>query len=434
MAKGVEITALAYGSGAGVGRIDGKVVFVPYAAPGDVVAVEVTKEEKSYSEARIERIESPSPLRREPRCKVFGRCGGCQWQHMEYAGQLKWKREIFCETLRRIGGVEIDELLGPVEPSPLDFNYRCRATFQVSGDMWGFFERSSHNVVDIDECPLVSPEINETFLELKGALGLERVRSVGVCLDEKDSKTVAVISLEHGSSVGKPELARLERLTGGRLKGVEVVRRHARSKGPGKPVASLGDTLVSYRLGTLELRSSATTFSQVNLAQNQRLVEKVTALCAPNGTLDVLDLYCGVGNLTLPLAQTAASALGVDSNDVAISLARTNALINDVSNAKFIAGKAERQVLDEGLKTLENSGHSVLILDPTRKGAAEAIKGILDVMSPDEMIYVSCNPATLARDLALLYQGGYRPDGVAVIDMFPQTYHIEGVVSLTRRG
>lgn len=438
MAERVEITSLAYG-GKGVGRINGKVVFVPYSAPGDIVEVELVSEKKGYSEGEIRRIERPSPLRVEPVCPVYGECGGCSLQHMRYGAELEWKQRMLEETLRRVGKLEVkshyDDGLpaGPEavrfeEPmaSPREFNYRSRARFHFDGRRAGFFAAASHRVVDMDGCPLLDQLINESYLDIKDVLksiAKPGISSFEIVLSERDSKTVAVFN----SHEARP-LSWAGALAGVRhLKGFEV-RASADRGRRGKRVAIEGDITVSYSLSGVDFSAPAGIFSQVNRLQNRNLAAKAIEFAALSGKETVVDLFSGAGNLTLPLARKAKEAIGVEADREAARQGTGNAVRNSIENARF---HAEDSILwlKRNLNILEGEGNSVLVLDPPRGGEPNIARP-LSGARPGSIVYISCSPPTLARDLYFLAGLGYRVSGAVLIDMFPRTYHIESITGL----
>lgn len=427
MVERVEITSLAFG-GKGIGRIDGKVVFVPYGAPGDVLDVRIVTEKKGFSEGVIERIEKPSPLRIEPACPYYGECGGCNMQHMAYAHQLEWKQRILEETLKRIGrvdGIRFDEPAA----SERQFNYRARARFQAEGGRTGFFGARSHRVIDIENCPLLEPAVNESYADIRRAVAsgqMPPVHSFEVGLSEGDSKTVAVFH-----TYGKADWSWKTALEGVRhLKGYEVWM--TPEKGKARRLKSEGDTAVSYSIEGINISARASVFSQVNRVQNGALVKKAIAFAGLTGKETVIDLFSGVGNLTLPFSKGSRISIGVESNVEAVARARENALENSIKNTGFHAAQADAW-LKQNLKNLESQKDCVLVLDPPRGGEPDIAKS-LSGTRPGRIVYISCSPPTLARDVFALAGCGYRVFRAALIDMFPQTYHIESLVSLELAG
>ncbi|MBI5454939.1 MAG: class I SAM-dependent RNA methyltransferase [Deltaproteobacteria bacterium] len=419
----VDITSLAFG-GRGIGRIDGKVVFVPFTAPGDRARVKVITEKKGFSEGALVEVVSPSPQRAKPPCPVFGACGGCALQHISYEGQAEWKERIFEETLKRIGKVEGVEFSSPVKAAN-PWNYRGRASFHVDKWAWGFFGEKSHSVIDIEECPIADPSVNRAFKGIKGALSAKKhgIYTVEVGTSPIDNQAVASFYVYEEKKVDWHGC--LSGVEG--LKGFEV-RLAPEGKGKGKRIYSEGDTVLSYSVQGLKLNAGIGLFSQVNLAQNERLVEKVIEYAGLSGTETVVDLFSGVGNLTLPLSRGARATTGVESSVEATEFAQENAKLNGIKSASFVSSEAAPWLKQE-IKNLEKTRPCVLVLDPPRGGGPEVVS-MLSGARPERIVYVSCSPPTLARDLSTLNACGYRVKRASFVDMFPQTYHIECVAGL----
>ncbi len=417
----VDITSFAYG-GKGIGRIDGKVVFVPYTAPGDRARIEIISEKKGFLEGRLVDVVIPSTLRQTPACPLFGRCGGCHWEHIQYQAQVDWKVRIFRETLERIGGIR-DLPLEPPIPASAPLRYRVKAQFHVEDHIWGFFEAGSHKVIEVEECHLLDPALNKTFISLRNYLedsaGDLPLHTVEIGKSDLDGRTVALIHLKKRWDI-KPE-AILSAIR--ELKGIEF-RITPPGKRTGKIISTAGDLSLVYGLRGLTLKAGISTFSQVNISQNLRIVDTVLEYCDIKDKDSVLDLYCGAGNLTLPMAEGCSEVIGADSEQSAIKDAISNARANSIKNVNFICSDASR-----GLKSISKTLPDIVILDPPREGGLDTIRGIAG-LKPRKVIYISCNPSTLARDLAVLIKEGYAVNRARVIDMFPQTYHIEGVVEL----
>ncbi|MEE9543309.1 MAG: 23S rRNA (uracil(1939)-C(5))-methyltransferase RlmD [Thermodesulfobacteriota bacterium] len=433
MTKEIEITSLTYG-GRGLGRIDGKVVFVPFAVPGDVLKVEITKEKKSFAEGEIAEIVKPSEDRIEPRCAVFGTCGGCTWQNIKYEKQLEWKARIFTETLERIGGVEFDKSLVKVEADE-PYNYRSRARFQIDGSKWGFFAASSHTVVDIESCPLLDDRLNESYAAIKDFLKTRKhsLVSIELALSERDGMAVASF-YSTGSFSFKPDelLASIDS-----LKGYELFRSKSKGARPSigdtsfKKVSSSGDRELLLKVSGMDFKAAIGSFTQVNPKMNDLLIEKLLEISDIKGVERVLDLFCGIGNLTIPLAKLAADTQGVESDKRAVKYARANSAQEGIGVVRFDADDAGKWLKNKEIKSLARPSWDVVILDPPRGGDLETVKSIIK-LAPRKIIYVSCSPPTLARDISFLRDNGYGLFGSVVLDMFPQTFHIESVVGLER--
>ncbi len=353
----LTIERLANG-GDGVGHHDGKVIFVPFSAPGDELEVEITEDKPRFARARIINIKSPSKERVEPRCEVFGRCGGCQWQHLDYAAQAQHKERIFRETLERIGQLK-EPTVEPIVPADQAWEYRQRIQLKSDGNgNLGFFAHGSHEVVSFDYCHISNAPLNAAIQEQ---------RAVG-----------------HGIELN--------------WDGQEVQIRHG------------------------EHRS----FEQVHHAQNRQLVACVKDYVAPQSHERLLELYCGNGNFSLGLASHCKHIFAADQNAEAIGRAQRATGQRKLAGLHFVVGSAE-WALKKAIRDKERI--DTVLLDPPRSGAKE-ILDLIVMLSAHKLVYVSCDPAALARDLKFLTKKGYKLLRSRPIDMFPQTYHIESVTEL----
>jgi 23S rRNA (uracil1939-C5)-methyltransferase len=433
----VTIERMCYG-GAGFGRVAGKACFVPFTAPGDRARVRIVREKRSYLEAELLELESSSPLRVEPPCPFFGSCGGCDWQHLPYEEQLKQKGEIFAGNLSRIGRVEGDFLL-PVAGSPKQYGYRSRIQLKVAlkkGTLsLGFFRTGSHEVIDLGSvgCAISDPLLNRIYFEFRAQLprcpDLAAISQIDLSLGD-DGDSIAIV---HYS--GKNPAKLMERLAAARRELPSVHGLFLRCGAKGKLERIFGIDSLSYAIpadlvpgsAEMRLRFGRGGFSQVNYLQNLELVRTVWQWGGFSGTERVLDLFCGNGNISLPIAPYVAEVVGVEGYAPSIEDARANAAANGIANATFLVSDALKAV-----RHLDRQGDrfDLVILDPPRGGAEGA--GEIATLKPDKIIYVSCDPATLSRDLAQICEKGYRVTRSKPVDMFPQTYHLESVTELTR--
>ncbi|HEV8205026.1 MAG TPA: class I SAM-dependent RNA methyltransferase [Pyrinomonadaceae bacterium] len=380
----VEIERILPG-GMGLAHADGKTVFVSLAAPGDRVRVRVEREQGNVLFASIEEILAPSPLRIEPPCPYFGRCGGCDFQQLSYEAQLAAKAEIIRDCLHRIARLEdVPEIV--VTPSPNQWRYRMRATWQIDQDLhaMGYYERGSRRVCDVADCAVLQPELQAQ---------LEDVRAT---------------TWEHFP----PELKHLDVVAG--ESGVSFA-----------PAFAEFDTReLSLTVRDEVYRYNAEAFFQINPTLLGPLIE--FALSNASGE-SALDLYSGVGLFTLPLARHFNTVLAVEANPMATRFARRNLQDAGLSNARVSTA-----TVTDWFRSNPTGAADFILLDPPRAGAESAvIKGILD-LRPAAISYVSCDPATLARDLKKLLAGGYVIDAVLGFDLFPQTHHVETVVRFSR--
>jgi 23S rRNA (uracil1939-C5)-methyltransferase len=374
--------------GVGLAHADGKTIFVSLAAPGDRVRVTIDRQQGNVVFASIEEVLTASPVRIEPPCPYFGRCGGCDFQQMTYEAQLAAKAEIIRDCLHRIAHLDVPNF--GVVASPNEWRYRARATWQIDQEQHeiGYYERASRRVCDVADCAVLVPELQSV---------LERVRHTPLSDFPEALKHLDVVAGENGVSL-TPEFA------------------------------DFHTSELSLKVGEEGYAYNAEAFFQVNQGLLKQVID--FALGSVIGGA-ALDLYCGVGLFTLPLSRRFKSVVGVESNAAASRFARRNLQQAHLSNATVLTAT----VADWMRSSSKKFEHfDFVLLDPPRAGAESVvIKGILD-LNPQRISYVSCDPATLARDLKKLLAGSYEIDSLTAFDMFPQTHHVETVVHLIRDG
>lgn len=401
----LQLTGMAHG-GEALGRHEGKVIFVPYALPGEEVLVEIVQDKDRYARARLLEVVRPSPDRLEPRCPHFGTCGGCQWQHVAYEAQLRFKEQVLRDQLERIGGVSKPPLkpsLGAHDP----WFYRNHVQFHLNEEgRLGFFAFRGWEVVPIEVCYIMHPLIEEVFRALD--LAFPQLKRVSIKVGTRTGQKLLILEMEEdlipALEVDEP-LSCVEFLNDGTL------------------VTLVGDSHIMEEVGGRCFRISAASFFQANTEQLERLIEVVRGYLAPQGHEVLLDAYCGVGTFGLSLAREVGQVIGVEESDSALADARFNA--QEGENVEFIGGRVEDALPD--LVRVD-----VAILDPPRQGCGREAITHLVRLAPAKIIYVSCDPATLARDVKRLREGGYHLVEAQPVDMFPQTYHIEAVALLER--
>ncbi|MCK4535420.1 MAG: 23S rRNA (uracil(1939)-C(5))-methyltransferase RlmD [Desulfuromonadales bacterium] len=425
----LQIDKLTHG-GRGMGRHDGKAVFVPLTCPGDLVRCRVTRDKGRYAEAELQEIIEPSELRREPPCPLFGECGGCQWQHLPYPVQCDWKMQIFKEFLCRRDIVAAENIL-PLAAAPEEFHYRnrvqlkCRMTDR--GMVVGFYRSGSHFVVDVERCLLIAPPIQKvlTFLrvELASAPTPASISQIDVsCGDGGEARVILHALPETGDKLLPWLAATAQR--GGFNAFLQTGR-----KGSLRCACGTADLVQRVGSDRVELQAGPGCFTQVNRAQNSVLIDAVVAAADLQGGERVLDLFCGIGNFSLPLARRAAEVVGVEDFAPAIDDARRNASANQIGNARFFAEDARGAI-----RRHQSGGRfDLVVLDPPRSGCYPIVKELLQAQ-PERILYVSCNPATLARDLSLMVHNGYAAVQSLPVDLFPQTWHLESISLLERVG
>jgi 23S rRNA (uracil1939-C5)-methyltransferase len=402
----LELTDMAYG-GAAVGRHEGRVVFVPYAIAGERVRVEIVEEKKRYAQARFMEVLTPSPDRVQPPCPHFGPgpegpCGGCQWQHIAYPAQVRFKQAILADQLRRIGGFSNPPLLPPV-PSPSPWAYRNQARFGVSPDgRLGYRAMNSQRILPIRECHIIDPRL----LALFQSLDLEPAGLNGVTLRVGTATEELMLVLE----IAGDELPAVE---------TDLPLSCVLQFEDGSSVVLVGEGDLVEEVAGRRFRVSAGSFFQVNTPLAEKLVERVLSYLALTGRETVLEAYSGVGLFTAFLAPHAARVIAIESDPSAVADAQVN--LDEFNHIELYQAEAEEVLPMLGVAL------DAAVLDPPRTGCAPAVIDALIRLRPSRLVYVSCDPATLARDCRRLAAGGYRLAATQLVDMFPQTYHIESV-------
>lgn len=405
----IEISAMTFGP-FGVGRQDGKAVMVPGAVVGDRLDVETVSERRDYAVAKIREVIRASAERRVAPCPYLPRCGGCDWQHIDYGAQVRFKGEVVARELGHALGIEIDSV-GLVEPAPEEFSYRSRIRLRVGArGTLGFYEAGSNTIVEIDSC-MVAEVGMRMPIHLARSLG-KRVEEIEVVRD--GAREVQVAHLKKPATEEDLRRARNVLESDGELAGI-VLRSGAHR-------ATVGETAIAIELEDgLTIEVDADLFSQVNRAQNQKLVATVMEMAAIRESSPVLDLFCGAGNFSLPASRRGARVTGVDADAGAIAAASRNAARLKFRDAQFIAMKASATV-----DFLHRARYhpDVIILDPPRTGALDMMEPIIKLRAPS-VIYVSCDVTTLARDLRALADARYKINRVRGFDFFPNTHHVE---------
>ncbi len=428
--------------GMGIARIHGQVVFVQRALRGEECEVRILKVLKNMAFAKVERLLSPSAHRADPDCPYFGRCGGCDLRHMDYEEELSAKRSRVQAALRRLGGteVEVEEILGAKDRT----GYRNKSQYPVSPDgKIGFYRARTHEVTDIDRC-LIQKEAADAAAaavrrwmkeyrvpgyDEKSYRGL--VRHVYVRSNQKDESLICILAAEDKLPAEKA-LVELLREACPRAVGIVLgVNRKRNNVILGDSYRTLwGEDRLEDTLCGLTFRLSVPSFYQINRDQAEVLYGKAVEYAGLTGKETVLDLYCGTGTITLAMAKKAGKVIGAEIVPEAIEDAKKNAGRNGIENASFFCGDASdiaAKLRSDGLRP------DVVCVDPPRKGLAEDVIGTIAAMAPERVVYVSCDPATLGRDVKRFSERGYEVKRAAAVDMFPGTVHVESVVLLSRK-
>lgn len=442
----IELVDLANGGDA-VGRYEGLAVFIPGGIPGELVKVRIVEKKKNYARGEIVEILRAARERIKPDCPVFGACGGCQLQHIAYENQLEYKRKMVKDLLERIGKLE-DAEVEPVFPAAHPFLYRNKAQFPLAKDrdgkiIAGFYERGSHEIVPLESCLIQHPLINRTMkitleilndypdltvyneIEHKGLLRHLVIRA-GICTNQV--LLILVTSgeeLPHAEEVAERVMREMPEIVGV-LQNINPERTNV-ILGQETRIIAGQDYYLDY-IGNIKFAVSTNSFFQVNTLQTKNLYDFVLDFAGLSGEETVIDAYCGLGSISLYLAEKAGEVIGIEEVPEAVEDAGKNARLNGIDNCRFITGKVEEklpELLAEGIKP------DLIVFDPPRKGLAKEVIDAVIGVKPERIVYVSCNPATLARDLAL-FKEDYRILKVQPVDMFPNTYHVECVTLMSR--
>lgn len=445
----IEVTVHGLGSsGEGVARYEGLTIFVPGGAPGDRLLARVQEVKRNYARAALVQVLEPSPDRVTPVCPVAGECGGCPLQHIAYEAQLRLKRQQVVDALERLGklsGVTVHPTLGMAEP----WEYRNKAQFPVG---WragrviaGFFAPGTHRIVDIERCAIQHPVANRILAAVKELAGRYGVpiydegthtgvlRHVLARVGRRTGEAMAVLvtngpEFPHGRTIARELMARIPELVSV-VQNINPVRTNVVLGRESRVLA--GRDSITDSIGDLEFSISPVSFFQVNPAQTEVLYGKALEYAGLTGSETVIDLYCGIGTISLFLARQCREVIGIEWVEEAVEDAWENAARNGIRNVRFIAGDAAVEMprlAAEGVRA------DVVVLDPPRKGCEEPVLQAIAQMAPRRVVYVSCNAASLARDLGRLAGMGYRTVEVQPVDMFPHTAHVECVARVEREG
>jgi 23S rRNA (uracil1939-C5)-methyltransferase len=418
----VQIEKAIYG-GAFLARVEGKAVFVPLALPGERVRVRIVEEKRGYATAEVEKTVTAVPERVAPRCVHFGACGGCNYQHADYSAQLKFKKEILRETLER-GRVRVPQEIAVLAGEPLGYRNRVRMAFDAQGNV-GYRGRRSHAVVPIAECPIAAPLLVRAALAAGEILGksVQRLHLSEISLF-CDAGETALLAQVIGNGGGKGRFDDFAKEWAAKipeLRGVEFANAGERGQPP-LTLAQWGATSLLYRAAGFDYRVDQGSFFQVNRWLIDELVERVTR--GLHGG-QAWDLFAGVGLFARKLAEQFARVVAVESAPAAVmalkqNLAGSSATTVKATTVEFLRRKSGREQPD------------LIVVDPPRTGIGAEATELLGRIAAPVLVYVSCDPATLARDLSALIASGYAIEEITLADLFPQTFHLETVVRLRR--
>ncbi|MDT8716082.1 23S rRNA (uracil(1939)-C(5))-methyltransferase RlmD [Clostridium sp. 19966] len=442
----VDIVAQGY-EGEGVAKPEGFPLFIPGALEGEKVKIKIIKLSKSHGFGKLIDIIEPSSSRREPTCPIYKRCGGCQLQHMSYEAQLNFKKERVKECIERIGGIKdavIHHTLGMEKP----YRYRNKVALPVGAgadnNLIGFYAARSHEIINVESCGIQHEEADSVIKLIRNWMkefavtGYDEKIHSGILrhvMVRKGFTTgeVMVVLVTNGKKLPHKE-SLVEKLKEN-IAGIKSIIQNINTKNSNvimglENIVLWGTENITDYIGEFKFSISPLSFFQVNPLQTKVLYDKALEYAALTGNEVVFDAYCGAGTISLFLTQKAKKVYGVEIIPEAIENAKENAKMNLVDNAEFLVGQAEvviPDLINKGIKA------EVVVIDPPRKGCEESLLQAIAKMAPDRIVYVSCNPATLARDLAILELLGYKTVEVQPVDMFPQTTHVECVVGIRRK-
>lgn len=432
----ISITGLTH-DGNGVGRENGRVIFVPSGLPGDRLRARVVEKKSRYWIAERQELVSPSTERIAARCPHAAECGGCHYQELRYSAQLHWKKRQVEDALRRIGRVE--QKILPVIGMETPWHYRNKAQFPLSFDRdevkIGYYRRGTHSVVDIEECPVLPPLMVDLLQVMRQVISRQReqwksLRHLVIRNSFSEEKLMLALVSRNGQLPPLEEW--LPEVRGKVPQLVSIVHNINNQKGSqiwGRETLHLaGEESLYEEIASTRYAISPGSFFQINPIQTKVLYDQILEMISPCGEELVLDLFSGAGTIALYLAPHVRQAVGVESFAPAVLDAKRNSQLNQLHNVEWISGRSE-----EWLPRLFKRYRRVdwVVVDPPREGCARRLLDAVVEQKVEKMIYVSCNPSTLARDLLVMREGGYRVERVQPIDLFPWTAHIETVVLLT---
>ncbi|MEC7838988.1 MAG: 23S rRNA (uracil(1939)-C(5))-methyltransferase RlmD [Chlamydiota bacterium] len=433
----LKITSIG-SSGEGIGKHNGITIFVEGALPGEEIIASVIKTKKNYAFAKLIKLVSSSPDRVSPVCPVFGRCGGCQIMHLKYSEQLKVKRQKVIDALERIGKLK-NIYVEDCVPSPEHLNYRNKVQLPVKtiDDIFtiGFFKKKSHQVIPVEQCHIHCSIGEQVLATVKSVILEERpdiqseIKHIIIKSSIKEGK-VLVILVRSGKL--KKSFSLLGQLLMDKCIEIAGVVENINSSSRGKAVTGdrwntlSGNPFIYEELCDVKFKISPASFFQVNTHQAEQLYEKVIQIASIDKSKKILDTYCGIGTLSLIAAKHAKQVLGIEYIPQAIDDARANAKLNQIDNCEFICGKTEDYIE-------KYCNVDIVFVNPPRQGCDRKVISALGRLNNTQIVYISCDPATLARDLAHLVESGYSIRTVAPFDMFPQTMHVETIVLLEKQ-
>lgn len=421
--------------GRGIARIEGKTTFVEGALALETVDIAYLREKRDFAEARVTEIHKASPLRVDPPCPHYGVCGGCSLQHLHVTGQINAKQEQLLDLLKRIGHCQAEHILAPLQADTL--HYRSKGRLSVrhvvkkGGVLVGFREKySPRYIADINQCAILHKKVDALIVPLRALINQFSDPSSIAQVEVAQGNTELALIFRHLSELSADDLMQLQDFAK-----QHVLRIYLQAKGPDSITLFYPKETSEYLTYTLAKRDlifsfHPSDFTQVNLSLNEQMIEQAVSLLALNKEDVVLDLFCGLGNFSLAIAQEAQYVIGVEGSEPMVRRAAMNAFNNDITNTEFHAANLEEPGFLERFKSAKINK---MLIDPPRAGAATVVKEMASLM-PERIVYVSCDPATLARDAGILVnEFNYVLEAAGVMDMFPHTAHVESIALFIRQ-
>lgn len=418
--------------GRGVARADGKTVFIQGALPGEEVAFHVTRSKKSFDEADVTHIYHASPDRIEPACQHFGVCGGCVLQHASVEAQVAFKQRVMEEQLLRIGKVQPEDILPPIYGSA--WAYRHRARLSVSKNkqgrlLLGFRSRRSNEVVNLNECPVLPPHVEEVLPHLRTLLGSFSDNVVVEYVEFSVGKLLTALNIRTNTCLSEKDLDKLKIFSDRHLQTKRSVwqiwlQTKQSQANPFYP-ENMPDLFYEIPEFGVRMPFRPGDFTQINQELNTLMIERAVRMLEPKPEERVIDLFCGLGNFTLPIAKSGAHVLGIEGAEHLVQRARKNAKINGCAENTHFETADLFSITEADIRKWGEIDK--ILLDPPRSGAYEIVKALCKPFMPKRIVYVSCNPATFARDAHVIIEKGYKFKEVGIMNMFPQTAHVESI-------
>lgn len=420
--------------GKGIARIDGKTVFVNGALAGEEVLIEITKRKPSFDKAKIVSIITPSAERVEPACPSYGICGGCSMQHVSFDEQIRIKQQVLIDNLKHLSNVESNEILPPLKGIPWGYRHRgrlsARYVIKKGGALVGFREKGAPYVADMTECHILPKHVSDLLPQLRELVGGMSIRERVPQIEVAVGIAVTVLVIRNMDPLTAADEQLVHEFTQRNSTAAMAIQVWLQPKGPETcyPLSPLDAPKLSYAIKrfAIEMPYYPSEFTQVNPVINEEMVGLAMDLLAPQEDEVIADFFCGIGNFTLPIARHAKQVVGIEGADALVKRAKQNAEYNGLGNKVAYQVCNLFMINEQWVKDL--GSFDKWLIDPPRDGAFELVKAITPESAPKRIVYVSCNPATLARDAGILvHDKGYKLVKAGVMNMFPHTSHVESI-------